>query len=45
MSVRIEFADEPVSIFLGEFSKLSDERFKEVAAGFFQGFRAAESAA
>jgi hypothetical protein len=42
MSVRIEFADEPVSIFLGEFSELSNERFNEVAAGFFKSLCAAE---
>ena len=41
-SVGIEFADEPVSIFLGECRELSDKGFNQVTAGFFQGLCTAE---
>ena len=42
MSIGIEFADEPVSILLGECRELSDKRFNQVTAGFFQGLCTAE---
>jgi len=43
MSIRIEFADEPVSIVLGECRELSDKGFNQVTAGLFQGLCTAET--
>jgi hypothetical protein len=42
MSIRIEFADEPISIFLGKCRELCDEGFDRLSAGFPQGLCATE---
>ena len=42
MSIGIEFADEPISIFLGKCRELGDEGFNQVTAGFPQGLCATE---
>ena len=42
LSVGIEFADQPVSIFLGKRRELSDKGFNQVTAGFLQRLCTAE---